>query len=168
MEKIVLGVSACLLGEKVRYDGDHSRDPFLTDILGRYVTYIPVCPEVELGLPVPREAMHLEGDPACPRLVIINTRQDMTDAFEKWARLRAIELENKNLCGFIFKSRSPSCGMESVKVYNHEGIYTLKGVGLFARIFIEHFPLLPVEEDGRLTDPHLKDEFIKRVFAGHP
>jgi uncharacterized protein YbgA (DUF1722 family)/uncharacterized protein YbbK (DUF523 family) len=165
MEKIKLGVSACLLGENVRYDGGHRHDHFLTDTLGQYVEYIPVCPEVGCGLPVPREAMHLEGDPDSPRLMTIKTRQDMTDLMIKWANNRVFELEKHDLCGFIFKSDSPSSGMERVKVYNKKGMPVRKGVGLFAGIFMDHFPLLPVEDDGRLNDPILRDNFIERIFT---
>jgi uncharacterized protein YbgA (DUF1722 family)/uncharacterized protein YbbK (DUF523 family) len=165
MEKIKLGISACLVGENVRYDGGHKLDRFLTDTLGQYVEYIPVCPEVECGLGVPRESMHLEGDPDSPRLVTIRTKQDMTDRMIKWAQKRVAQLEKKDLCGFIFKSGSPSSGMERVKVYNEKGMPVKKGVGIFARIFIEHFPLLPVEDEGRLHDPKLRDNFIERIFA---
>lgn len=165
MEKIKLGVSACLLGENVRYDGEHKLDCFLTDTLGQYVEYVPVCPEVECGLPVPREAMHLEGDPDSPRLVTTHTKQDMTDRLVQWARKRVIDLEKENLCGFIFKSDSPSSGMERVKVYNEKGMPVKKGVGMFARIFMEHFPLLPVEDEGRLHDPKLRENFIERIFT---
>jgi uncharacterized protein YbgA (DUF1722 family)/uncharacterized protein YbbK (DUF523 family) len=165
MEKIKLGVSACLLGENVRYDGGHKLDCFLTDTLGQYVEYVPVCPEVECGLPVPREAMHLEGDPDSPRLVTTRTKQDMTDRLVQWARKRVIDLEKENLCGFIFKSDSPSSGMERVKVYNEKGMPVKKGVGMFARIFMEHFPLLPVEDEGRLHDPKLRENFIERIFT---
>jgi uncharacterized protein YbgA (DUF1722 family)/uncharacterized protein YbbK (DUF523 family) len=165
MEKIKLGISACLLGENVRYDGGHKLDRFLTDTLGQYVKYVPVCPEVECGLPVPRESMHLEGDPDSPRLVTIRTKQDMTDRMVKWAQKRVSELEKEDLCGFIFKSDSPSSGMERVKVYNEKGTPVKKGVGMFARIFMEHFPLLPVEDEGRLRDPKLRDNFVERIFA---
>jgi uncharacterized protein YbgA (DUF1722 family)/uncharacterized protein YbbK (DUF523 family) len=165
MEKIKLGISTCLLGENVRYDGGHKLDRFLTDTLGQYVEYVPVCPEVECGLPIPRESMHLEGDPDSPRLVTTRTKQDMTDRMVNWARNRVSELEKENLCGFIFKSDSPSSGMERIKVYNEKGMPVKKGVGMFARIFMEHFPLLPVEEEGRLHDPKLRDNFIERIFA---
>jgi uncharacterized protein YbgA (DUF1722 family)/uncharacterized protein YbbK (DUF523 family) len=165
MEKIKLGVSTCLLGESVRYDGGHKLDRFLTDTLGQYVVYVPVCPEVECGLGVPRESMHLEGDLDCPRLVTIRTRRDMTDRMVRWAQKRVAELENENLCGFIFKSDSPSSGMERVKVYNEKGMPVKKGIGMFARIFMEHFPLLPVEDEGRLHDPELREKFIERIFA---
>lgn len=165
MEKIKLGISTCLLGENVRYDGGHKLDRFLTDTLGQYVEYVPVCPEVECGLGVPRESMHLEGDSDSPRLVTIRTQQDITDRLVKWAQKRVIDMEREDLCGFIFKSGSPSSGMERVKVYNEKGMPVKKGVGIFARIFIEHFPLLPVEDEGRLHDPKLRDNFIERIFA---
>lgn len=165
METIKLGISTCLLGENVRYDGGHKLDRFLTDTLGQYVEYIPVCPEVECGLPVPRESMHLEGDPNSPRLVTVSTKQDMTDRMIKWAQKRVAELEKEDLCGFIFKSDSPSSGMERIKVYNEKGMPVKKGVGIFARIFMDHLPLLPVEDEGRLHDPKLRDNFIERIFA---
>src|SRR4030067_1188096 len=120
MEKIKLGVSACLLGENVRYDGGHKLDRFLTGTLGQYVEYISLCPEVESGLPVPRESMHLEGDPESPRLVTSRTKQDMTERMVQWARNRVSELEIEDLCGFIFKSDSPSSGMERIKGYNEK------------------------------------------------
>jgi uncharacterized protein YbgA (DUF1722 family)/uncharacterized protein YbbK (DUF523 family) len=163
--KIKLGISLCLLGENVRFDGGHKLDRFLRDTLGQYVEYVPVCPEVECGLPVPREAMHLEGDPASPRLVTSRTKQDLTARMVNWARKRVVELEEENLMGFIFKSDSPSSGMERVRVYNDKGMPSKKGVGMFARIFMEYFPLLPVEEEGRLHDPVLRENFIERLFA---
>ena len=165
MEKIKLGISACLLGENVRYDGGHKLDLFLTETLGQYVEYVPVCPEVESGLPVPRESMRLEGDPDSSRLVTIRTKQDLTERMIQWARKRVAGLEKEGLCGFIFKCDSPSSGMERVRVYNEKGMPVKKGVGMFARIFIEHFPLLPVEDEGRLHDPKLRDNFIERIFA---
>jgi uncharacterized protein YbgA (DUF1722 family)/uncharacterized protein YbbK (DUF523 family) len=165
MEKIKLGISACLLGENVRYDGGHKLDRFLTDTFGQYTEYIPVCPEVERGLGVPREPMHLEGNPNLPRLVTIRTKQDMTDRMIKWAQKRVAELEKVGLCGFIFKSNSPSCGMERVKIYNEKARSIAKGVGIFARIFMEHFPLLLVEDERRLHDPELRENFIERIFT---
>ncbi len=164
MEKIKLGISTCLLGENVRYDGGHKLDRFLTDTLGQYVAYVPVCPEVECGLPIPRESMHLEGDPESPRLVTLRTKQDMTERMVNWAKKRVVELEKEGLCGFIFKSDSPSSGMERVKIYNEKGMSVKKGVGMFARIFMEHYPLLPAEEEGRLHDPGLRENFIERIF----
>jgi uncharacterized protein YbgA (DUF1722 family)/uncharacterized protein YbbK (DUF523 family) len=165
MEKIKLGISTCLLGENVRYDGGHKLDRFLTDTLGQYVEYVPVCPEVECGLPIPRESMHLEGDPESPRLVTLRTKQDMTERMVSWAKKRVVELEKEGLCGFIFKGDSPSSGMERVRVYNEKGMPVKKGVGMFARIFIEHYPLLPVEDEGRLHDPKLRENFVERIFT---
>ena len=165
MEKIKLGISTCLLGENVRYDGGHKLDRFLTDTLGQYVEYVPVCPEVECGLPIPRESMRLEGDPEFPRLITSKTKQDMTERMLSWAKKRVVEIEKEGLCGFIFKSDSPSSGMERIKVYNEKGMPVKKGVGMFARIFMEHFPLLPVEDEGRLHDPGLRENFIERIFA---
>ena len=165
MEKIKLGISACLLGENVRYDGGHKLDRFLTDTLGQYVEYVPVCPEVECGLSVPREPMHLEGDPDSPRLVTTRTQEDMTERMIQWARKRVVDLEKEDLFGFIFKSDSPSSGMERVKVYNEKGMPVKKGVGMFARIFMEHYSLLPVEDEGRLHDPKLRENFLECIFT---
>ena len=163
--KITLGISTCLLGRQVRFDGGHKHDRFLTDTLGRYVTYVPVCPETECGLPVPREAMRLTGDPASPRLVTVRTKIDHTLRMKTWAEKKLRELEKENLCGFIFKSKSPSSGMERVKVYNDQGIPSHNGVGIFARAFMDRFPLYPVEEEGRLHDPVLRENFIERIFV---
>ena len=165
MNKIRLGVSSCLLGEKVRYDGGHKLDPYLTEILGRYVEWVPVCPEVEYGLPVPREAMRLTGDPDAPRLLTARAGVDHTAGMLQWAGIRLQALENEELCGFIFKSRSPSSGMKGVKVYPPSGIPTHRGVGIFARAFMERFRLMPTEEDGRLHDPTLRENFIERIVV---
>ena len=130
-KKIRLGISTCLLGEKVRFDGGHKWDRYLTGTLGEYVEYVPVCPEVECGLGVPRESMRLVGDPENPRLVTTRTNRDFTDRMLQWARKRVVELEKEDLCGFIFKSDSPSSGMERVKVYNEKGMPVKKGRGMF-------------------------------------
>lgn len=163
--KIRVGISTCLLGERVRYDGQHKHDRFLTETLGQYLEYVPVCPEVECGLPVPREAMRLVGNPGAPRLMTQRTGRDLTDQMLSWAATRVRELEKENLCGFIFKSKSPSSGMERVKVYNGKGGLSGRGPGMFARAFMQHFPLLPVEDDGRLHDPDLRENFIERLFT---
>jgi len=166
MDKIRIGISTCLLGEKVRYDGQHKRDSYITDILSQWFEFVPVCPEFELGLGVPREPMRLEGDPAKPKLVTIKTRQDLTEPMQSWCDQRVHGLEQENLCGFIFKSKSPSSGMERVKVYPAEGGMPIKkGSGLFARSFMDHFPNIPVEEEGRLHDAALRENFIERVFT---
>jgi uncharacterized protein YbgA (DUF1722 family)/uncharacterized protein YbbK (DUF523 family) len=160
-----LGVSSCLLGQKVRYDGGHKRDAFLVDTLGKFVEWAPVCPEVECGLSVPREAMRLVGSAASPRLVTQKTRIDHTPRMTLWAGRRLRQLESEDLCGYVFKSKSPSSGMERVKVYDANGVPSKSGVGIWARAFMEHFPLLPVEEEGRLHDPALRENFIERVFT---
>jgi len=160
-----MGISACLLGENVRYDGGHKKDPFLTDTLGRYFEYVPVCPEVEYGLGIPREALRLVGDPESPRLVMSRSGVDHTEGMLRFAKNRVLDLEKEDLCGFIFKSRSPSSGMERVKVYNEKGMPVKKGVGLFARVFMGHYALIPVEEEGRLHDPVLRENFIERIFT---
>jgi uncharacterized protein YbgA (DUF1722 family)/uncharacterized protein YbbK (DUF523 family) len=165
MEKIKIGISSCLLGNQVRYDGGHKMDRFLTDTLGKYVDYVPVCPEVECGLGIPRPSMRLEGNPDAPRLIVTSTRDDHTDRMIIWAQKRVSELETEDLCGFIFKSDSPSSGMERVKVYNEKSMPVKNGVGMFAAIFMKHFPMLPVEDEGRLHDPGLRENFIERIFA---
>jgi uncharacterized protein YbgA (DUF1722 family)/uncharacterized protein YbbK (DUF523 family) len=160
-----LGISRCLLGDEVRFDGGHKRDDFLTDVFGRYVEWVPVCPEVEAGLGTPREAMRLTGDPHRPRLVTIKSGTDHTRAVERMTENRIQELEVLDLSGYVFKKGSPSCGIERVRIYNEHGIPNRNGVGLFARAFIEQFPLIPVEEEGRLCDPTLRENFIERVFC---
>ena len=165
MGKIRVGISTCLLGENVRYNGGHALDRFLRDTLGKYVLYVPVCPEVECGFGIPRETFRLVGDPKEPRLVTSHTGVNHTERMEAWARKRVAELEIEDICGFIFKSDSPSSGMERVKVYDDKGVPRKIGVGVFARVFMEHFPLTPVEEDGRLHDPLLRENFIERIFT---
>lgn len=158
-------VSSCLLGEKVRYDGGHKRDPFLVETLGRFVEFVPVCPEVECGLPTPREAMRLEGDPAGPRLVTSKTGVDHTGKMQGWIRGKLQELEGLDLCGYICKKDSPSSGKERVKVYGETGIPAKVGSGMFTNAFMDRFPLIPVEEEGRLQDPVLREMFVERVFT---
>lgn len=168
MEKIKIGISSCLLGNKVRFDGQHKYDPFIVETLGRFMDFTPVCPEVECGLPIPRDAMRLVGDPESPGLVTIKSGIDHTHKMQQWAAGRLKALETAGLCGFIFKSRSPSSGMERVKVYQAAGGTPVKtGVGIFARMFMEHFPEIPVEEEGRLYDPALRENFIERIFVYH-
>jgi len=165
MNKITLGISSCLLGNNVRYDGGHKLDHFLTDTLGNYVEWVPVCPEVECGLPIPREAMHLVGDPEAPRLVTVRSGVDHTARMKRWAKKRTAELEKAELCGFVFKSRSPSSGMRGVKIYTEAGMPNTTGSGIFAHAFMKHFPLLPAEDEGRMHDPGLRENFIERIFV---
>jgi uncharacterized protein YbbK (DUF523 family) len=164
-EKIRIGISTCLLGESVRYDGGHKLDRFLTDTLGKHVEYVPVCPEVECGLSVPRETMRLVGKPDSPRLITQKTGIDYTQQMLKWARRRIAELRKENLCGYIFKSKSPSCAAAHIRVYDKTGdMISMNGVGIWAREFMRAFPLLPVEDEVRLHDPELCEKFIKRIF----
>jgi uncharacterized protein YbgA (DUF1722 family)/uncharacterized protein YbbK (DUF523 family) len=162
---IALGVSACLLGENVRYNGGHSRDPFICDTLSQYVRFVPVCPEVECGFPIPREAFRLVGNPDSPRFVTTKTGKDHTRRMLDWCSKKVKALEREDLCGFIFKKGSPSSGMERVRVYTEKGMPSNRGAGMFAREFMEHFPLLPVEENGRLHDPKLRENFIEALFV---
>lgn len=165
MRKIRLGVSACLLGQKVRYDGQHKLDHYIVDVLGRFAEFVPVCPEVECGLPVPREAMHLAGDINSPRLVTVHSGIDHTERMKLWLADKLELLAQERLCGFIFKSKSPSSGRFNVKVFGASGIPVKQGVGLFARAFIERFPLVPVEEEGRLNDSVLRENFIDKIMV---
>lgn len=165
MIKIKVGISSCLLGFNVRYDGGHKLNIFLNDSLGALVEYIPVCPEVECGLGVPRESMRLEGEPENPRLVTTISKQERTALLVDWANKRVAELETENLCGFVFKSDSPSCGMERVKVYSEKVNAFKSGVGIFSRIFMHQFPGLPAEEEVRLQDLMRRKYFLDRIFA---
>lgn len=164
-EKIKIGISSCLLGNPVRWNGGHQRDGYLTDTLGQYVEWVPVCPEVEVGMGTPRETLRLVGDPENPRLVTTKSGIDYTHRMKQWARGRLKALAEENLCGFIFKSDSPSSGMVRVKVYGQKGVPRKQGVGIFARAFMDHFPLIPVEEEGRLQNPQIRENFIDQVFT---
>ncbi len=162
---IKIGVSACLLGHKVRFDGGHKRDAYVADTLGAFFVFVPVCPEVECGLGVPRESLRLEGDPGAPRLVAPKSGTDHTRRMLAFCAKRVEELANEDLCGFIFKSRSPTSGMERIKVYGENGIPHMKGAGLFAKAFMDRFPLIPAEDEGRLHDVGLRENFIERIFT---
>ena len=162
---IRIGVSACLLGQEVRYDGGHKRDSFLVETFGRYVEWVPVCPEVELGLGTPRETLRLVRIASDLRLVMPKTGADHTEAMRAYAARRVRELAKEDLSGYVLKRSSPSCGMERVRVFDAHGVPAKSGRGLFAEALLEHFPHLPVEEEGRLADPRLRENFIERVFA---
>ena len=160
-----IGISSCLLGNEVRWNSGHKLDKYLTHTLGQFVEYVPVCPEVEAGFGVPRESFRLVGDPDTPRLITFKSKTDHTDRMVTWAKKRVRELEKEDLCGFIFKSDSPSSGMIRVKVYNEKGMPHKIGIGIFARAFMEHFPLIPVEDDGRLNNPLIRENFILQIFT---
>ena len=160
-----IGVSSCLLGEEVRWDGGHKRDRFLTDTFGRFVEWVPVCPEVEVGMGIPRPTLRLVGTGENPRLLETRTDRDHTDAMRRFARRRVTELAKESLDGYVLKSQSPSCGMERVKVYREKGSPLRDGRGVFAERLLAELPQLPVEEEGRLCDPRLRENFVERVFA---
>lgn len=160
-----LGISTCLLGENVRWDGGHKRDPWLTGALGRHVEWVPVCPEVEVGMGVPRESVHLAGPASNPRLVGVASGEDWTARMELWSTRRVAQLQRLDLSGYVLKKNSPSCGMERVKVWHPSGQPTRDGVGAFAAVLLERMPGLPVEEEGRLEDAPLREHFVERVFA---
>jgi uncharacterized protein YbgA (DUF1722 family)/uncharacterized protein YbbK (DUF523 family) len=162
---IRIGISACLMGQEVRFDGGHKRDQFLTTILGPHVEFVSVCPEVEMGLGTPRETLRLVRMDGGLRMLTTRTAIDHTDGMNRWARQRLDALGKEDLSGYVLKKDSPSCGMERVKTYGEDGPPTRNGRGLFAVALLERMPLLPVEEEGRLTDPTLRENFIERVFA---
>ncbi len=157
-----LGISACLLGERVRFDGNHKLNSYIVGTLGRFFDFVPVCPEVAIGMGIPRPPIHLVGDPEQPRAVGVRDPElDVTDALTTFSQRQVRELGA--ICGYILKSKSPSCGMERVKVYGEQGLR--HSAGLYARALMTAHPLLPVEEEGRLGDPGLRDNFLERVFA---
>ena len=165
MGPIRLGVSSCLLGQRVRYDGGHKRDAYIDDVLGRWFEWVPVCPEVEAGLGLPRPSMRLvrEGDDV--RLLEVESGRDHTRTLARFAAQRVRALRSLELCGYLLKKDSPSCGLEKVKVYGAKGMPVRSGTGLFAEALQRAFPALPVEEEDRLRDPALRESFIERVFA---
>ena len=162
---IRVGISSCLLGEAVRFDGGHKRDSFLTGTLAAFVEWVPVCPEVECGLGTPRESMRLVRAGSGVRLLTVRTAVDLTDRMAAYTRRRVAELDTEDLCGYVLKKDSPSCGMERVRIYNTGGMPEKAGRGLFAAGLLERFPALPVEEEGRLSDPRLRENFVERIFA---
>jgi uncharacterized protein YbgA (DUF1722 family)/uncharacterized protein YbbK (DUF523 family) len=162
---IRLGISSCLLGNEVRFDGGHKRDRFVTDLLGKWVEWVPVCPEVEAGMGTPRPAMRLVGDGDDVRMVEIKSGQDHTRPMEAYSSRRVRELKSLDLCGYILKKNSPSCGMTRVKIYAETGMPRRDGRGLYASALMQAYPNLPVEDEGRLNDAKLRENFIERVFA---
>ena len=167
-EPIRIGISACLLGHKVRFDGGHKQDRYLTDTLGQYFQWVPVCPEVEVGLSTPRPTLRLESRDGDIRMVMPKEGRDLTRDMRRYAKPRVAALAKEGLTGYLLKKDSPSCGMERVKVYYGEGSSpSKKGRGFYAEALLTRFPNLPVEEEGRLHDPRLRENWITRVFAYH-
>ncbi|MDP2104701.1 MAG: DUF523 and DUF1722 domain-containing protein [Desulfobulbaceae bacterium] len=167
LRRLRIGVSSCLLGTLVRYDGLDQCDHFITGTLGRVFDLYPVCPEYECGMGVPRKAMRLVGEAEQPRLMVICSGADQTEQMNSWCQQKITILDSDELDGFIFKSKSPSCGMEGVKVYpkNEDGMWQRIGKGLFAKAFLDHFPLLPVTDELKLQDVTLRDNFIEQLFV---
>ena len=162
---IRVGISACLLGQQVRFDGGHKKDAFLTDVLAPHVEWVPICPEVEVGMGTPRETLRLVRENGRIRMVTTRSAFDYTDAMTGWSRRRVEALAGEDLDGYVLKKDSPSCGMERVKVYGSDGPGVRDGRGLFAGALLARLPLLPVEEEGRLCDARIRENFIECVFA---
>jgi len=162
-----IGISSCLLGNKVRHDGGHKHDVLITQTLGRHVEWVPVCPEFEVGMGVPRETVRLVGSPANPKMIADKSGKDWTLEMQSYANKRVRKLKDMDLSGYILKKDSPSCGMERVRIYGPKGMLNKQGRGLFAQTLMTKLPLLPVEEEGRLYDPALRENFIERVFGYH-
>jgi uncharacterized protein YbbK (DUF523 family) len=165
--RIRLGISACLLGDEVRYDGGHKRDPFLTTVLGPLVEWVKVCPEVEAGMGTPREPIHLVNEGGTIRLLTVTTRIDHTASMTAYAAQKAHALAAEDLCGFILKAESPSCGPAGVKVHPDAAPATKTGIGLFAQALLARFPDLPIEDEHGLADPQRREQFLERVSAYH-
>lgn len=162
-----LGISACLLGEKVRFDGGHKQDAFLCQTLGRFVEWVPVCPEIEVGMGVPRETVRLIGSGSDPKMIAERSGKDWTMAMKRFAAIRTKDLAELKLSGYVFKKNSPSCGVERVRLYDAKNMPSRHGRGIFAATVMKTLPLLPVEEEGRLNDLALRENFVERVFAYH-
>ena len=162
---IRIGISSCLLGQEVRFDGGHKRDSFLTGTFGRFVEWVPVCPEVESGFGTPRPAMRLVRVNRNVRLLTVKTGVDLTEPMVEYAERRVAELSSEDLSGYVLKKDSPSCGMQRVKIYDSNGVAERSGRGLFAARLADGFRDLPIEEEGRLSDPALRENFVERVFA---
>lgn len=160
-----IGISKCLLGEKVRFDGQHKLDRFLCNELGAYVNWVALCPELECGMSIPREALRLIGDNADTARLFTNKHfLDKTEQMLSYTFRKLDELEKENLRGFIFKAKSPTSGMQGVKIYTEDGIPSKRGSGIFAREFMKRFPNIPVEDEGRLHDPGLRENFIEKIY----
>jgi len=160
-----IGISSCLLGNKVRHDGGHKHEPFITQTIGRHVEWVPVCPELEVGMGVPRETVRLVGSLSNPKMIAHKSGKDWTRKMQSYAEKRVRRLEEMGLSGYILKKNSPSCGMERVQIFGPKGVPNKKGRGLFAQTLMTKLPLLPVEEEGRLSNPGLRENFIERVFG---
>lgn len=160
-----IGVSACLLGHQVRYDGGYKRNQFLIDELDEHVKFVPVCPETAIGLGIPRPPIRLVGEPENPRVLgVADSSLDVSRQLQEYAESQVAIFGN--LSGFVLKKNSPSCGMQRVKVYSPaDNSASRKGTGTFAQVIMQRLPLLPVEDEGRLNDAILRENFINRVYV---
>lgn len=159
-----IGVSSCVIGEEVRWNGGHSRQRYLTDVLGPFVEYVPVCPEVEVGMGVPRPTVRLVRDGDSIRMIDPKNEVDWTSSMNRLSLTRASELAGEDLSGFVLKKDSPTCGAFRVRVYTDTGV-ARNGRGLFADALIQRLPNLPIEEEGRLNDARIRENFVERIFA---
>ena len=167
-EKIKIGMSSCLLGEEVRWDGDHKHDQYVRDVLGSYFDYVSICPEVDVGMGVPRETVALYGTLENPKMITKRSKADWTKKMNHYTKDRIHELTKENLCGYVFKSKSPSCGIGKVPIYSEFGSSRMRhGAGMFATSFVKAYPLVPIEDEGRLHDPVIRENFIVRIFCFH-
>lgn len=160
-----LGVSACLMGSAVRFDGGHSRDKLLLGPVSAFAKYVPVCPEVEIGLGTPRPTIRLQRIRESVQLMRPHDGANLTAKMREWAERRVDQIEEMDLSGYVLKKDSPTCGMERVRVYDENGSPSRDGRGIFAEVLMRRMPLLPVEEDGRLHDSRLRENFFERAFA---
>ena len=166
-DKPLVGISACLLGDKVRYDGGDKLDPDIRDVLGKQVEFIGICPEQESGMGVPREAMRLVNVDGNVRLMTQQTAKDMTQQMQTWMQQKLAELSGLPLCGYIFKARSPSCGLVSAPCNQQDGGEAKIVSGLFAKALTDRFPALPVADEEQLHNVQFREHFIERVFSAH-
>ncbi|HBM17234.1 MAG TPA: hypothetical protein DD381_12970 [Lentisphaeria bacterium] len=162
--KPLIGISSCLLGENVRYDGGHKLDHHLKNILGEYVVFLGICPELECGMSIPREPMRLEFSNNKVRLITLSTRRDLTHQINSWIEEKLKELYSKHFCGFIFKSKSPSCALRKFPVFGADGSVEKTSSGLFAKALMKKYPSLPVEDESKLLEDSAKERFLKKVF----
>lgn len=164
---LTVGVSSCLLGKRVRFDGGHKHDRCITEVLGKVFTFVPVCPEVETGMGVLRETIDLHGTVDAPRLVGNESGVDRTSRMSRYVARRVKQRDLARACGFILKSKSPTCGLQKVRLYGSSGRVSCRATGLFAMALLRQHPSLPLIEEQPLHDADTRDNFITRVFAYH-
>lgn len=165
ISEIRIGISSCLLGVRVRYDGGHKLHRYIKETLGKFVRFVPGCPEMDIGLGVPRETIQLESRGNETRLIATDSRRDLTNRMTRYSLRKGSEIARAGLSGYILKKNSPSCGTERVKIHRASGRPSRNGVGIFAAGLKATNPLLPIEEEGRLEDPKIRENFLERVFA---